>query len=217
MTLPDLPDEILLEIKQRCGDDDYRFLTPFVVAGKRSNRLVYSSEILRTCNLTALCVEPLDFIPGMRRLRGRPFFERCLREGNIQAAYFEALRLIIHCGDFEGGLNLMEPNIPDDGKSTLASALFYCLLGDTDEAGYLFQCFDAKHDHLVSDKARRIGQEIVREVGSFHPPFGGYFSYSFLFPPALMPECAYDHDPVHDPVCHTCFLYWVAHRVCAQL
>ncbi|CAA7042814.1 unnamed protein product [Microthlaspi erraticum] len=167
------------------------------------------------CNLTSLCAEPMDILLGERGIKGRPFFEKCLRSRNRQATYFDALRLAVS-GNLYRAIILMESNGTEDPYSVLAAAILSILSGDEEDAGMLLRIFAEKHAPLNSDRARSLGICLTRQISSFCPSYFGRNISSFTYPPDLMPPCVFEHRQT-PRICNTCSIYWSARRVYSML
>ncbi|CAA7021855.1 unnamed protein product [Microthlaspi erraticum] len=100
----DLPDDLLSKIIEICGRESYAFLASFVRAGPRSKKLVYSTNVLRACNLSPLFFDRARWMLWENG-RARRFFEACLRERNPQAIYYDSLDRLVNGGDFHGCVN----------------------------------------------------------------------------------------------------------------
>ncbi|CAA7021380.1 unnamed protein product [Microthlaspi erraticum] len=144
------------------AEAEVSYLSPFVCAGKSTCNIAGTAEVLLKCNFTHLIHENHeDIMPGGR---ARRFFERCCEVGNLEAVYFEGLRLAIHSGDINLAIEMLVRNDKGHGKSTLAAAFFAICSGDRKQASVLFQSFSVNHGGLQEEKARFLGNEIKWDI-----------------------------------------------------
>ncbi|CAA7021865.1 unnamed protein product [Microthlaspi erraticum] len=216
MTLPFISDGILVEIMKVLAEAEVSYLSPFFRAGKRTWNIAGTAEVLLKCNFTHLIYENHeDIMPGGR---ARRLFQRCCEVGNLEAVYFEGLRLAIHSVDINLGIEMLVRNDKGHGKSTLAAAFFAICSGDREQASVLFKSFSANHGGLVSEKARFLGNEIKWDIVMLNPPGLDTYMETFSYPDddvVYLPECADDHVFPHE--CHLCYMYSCALEVCGML
>jgi len=147
MSLSDLPDDIFHIIVKKLEDDDAYYLAPVILTNKRGRDIALSRDIVKSANLTALCLEPPKIYPGGV---ARSFFTRCLAVQNRQALYYEALRLVTRERDIQGSLALLNEIVPDDESATVAYAMFQMCAGRGDLAGATFDMiFESLGDRLL--------------------------------------------------------------------
>ncbi|CAA7025147.1 unnamed protein product [Microthlaspi erraticum] len=81
----DLPDDLLSKIIEICGRESYAFLASFVRAGPRSKKLVYSTNVLRACNLSPLFFEARQ-VDALGKRKGTPLL-RSMSTGGESASH----------------------------------------------------------------------------------------------------------------------------------
>lgn len=215
--MPNIPDDIFTVILQIVGADASWRLGPFLRAGRRSYALVHQPQVLRECSLWAMCREPSDiFIGG----RCRSFFEKCLAVGNIDAVFFESLRLASRGNDLEAAVALLAQNVPNDDESTLMYGVLNVCIGDVIKASEAFQTFIQHHDQLHSERVRQMCNALEWKLSWYSPPYMDTYAHSFKYPNddvIKQPDCAYEHDPNFDRFCNSCNVFWAARNVCGML
>lgn len=141
--LPNLSDEIICKIIGLVGEDSIWHLRPFLRPGKHGYALVHEPSVLQTCNVTPMLI-------NLEIRLGRKFCEflfKCVSAENTDAVYYESLYAATF--DVEHAINVLEPNVPTHGLSTLAVSVFNICLGKDKEADKIFLEFAEIHDDLI--------------------------------------------------------------------
>ncbi|KAL0846588.1 hypothetical protein Bca101_019834 [Brassica carinata] len=136
--LPNLPDEIMCKIIELLAEESFYNLAAFLRAGKRGYALVHEQSVLKICDVT----EMVTFVTCQISQGGqfRPFLLKCVDAGNINAIYYEGIHAASRIGLHES-IQIMEPNVPIHGLSTLVVDIFNVCLGNVKEASKVFQQF----------------------------------------------------------------------------
>ncbi|KAG2304564.1 hypothetical protein Bca52824_033215 [Brassica carinata] len=146
--LSNLPDEIMCKIIELLAEESFYNLAAFLRAGKRGYALVHDPSVLKICDVT----EMVTFVTCQISQGGqfRPFLLKCVDAENINAIYYKGINAASRIG-LEESIQIMEPNVPIHGLSTLAVGIFNVCLGNAKEASKVFQQFAAYHHDLGSD------------------------------------------------------------------
>jgi len=171
MAMPELPDEIFLDIVRRVGKASCLHLGPILRAGSRGLAQVYSKEVLMEANLDELCVEPFQiFSKSINPMNGfifeagptRSFFEKCLLYENPTAVYFEALRLVTREQDLDGALAMVASLVPYYSVPTFAYAMFLLCAGKFEIADEIFKTFFDVHARELRRKFEKLGRNYLK-------------------------------------------------------
>lgn len=209
--LPNLSDEIMCKIIELLAEESFYNLAAFLLAGKRGYALVHEQSVLKICDVT----EMVTFVTCQISQGGqfRPFLLKCVDAGNINAIYYEGIHAASRIG-LEESIQIMEPNVPIHGLSTLAVGIFNVCLGNVKEASKVFQQFAAYHHDLGSDATYEMGTDLEWRLASFGAPYLNEYGESFKFPDdgvISSPKCLYGHDYTVDfeGSCKKCRLFWI--------
>ncbi|CAD5318408.1 unnamed protein product [Arabidopsis thaliana] len=223
MAMPELPDEIFLDIVRRVGKASYLHLGPILRAGSRGLAQVYSKEVLMEANLDELCVEPFQiFSKSINPMNGfifeagpgRSFFEKGLLYENPTAVYFEALRLVTREQDLDGALAMVASLVPYYSVPTFAYAMFLLCAGKFEISDEIFKTFFAVHARERTEKIREIGEKLFEDLKAFFPPSQDRFGDKWVYlntDTLSFPECAQWH--YYQINCDDCYLFWCSLRI----
>ncbi|CAA7042812.1 unnamed protein product [Microthlaspi erraticum] len=217
--VPELPDDVLTRIISLRANNSVVVLRPFVRAGGRTRRLVYTPTVLRNCNFHPLFFRDPDSILNHNG-RARHIFEAAIREGNQQAVYFESLNRVVIHEDYDGGFSMLDEIAPTCLTGALASAILCVCLGHTTKASEMFQLFTNLTGIIIYEaNARAYGDQVSTNIFWLsRKAFNMYISDSFQFPNddhIHVPDCTYDH--MFTLGCNRCYMHRLGLRVCTLL
>ncbi|KAF3514341.1 hypothetical protein F2Q69_00005520 [Brassica cretica] len=151
----------------------------------------------------------------------REFFLKCVNAGNTRAICYAGLHAATSIG-LEESIEILEPNVPRHGLSTLDVVIFNVCIGRDKEASQVFQLLAAHHGDLRSEDIFDMGDSIQWLLKTFNVPFLNTYGSSFQFPVdevIMPPKCFYDHDYTVgvEGSCKNYKLYWICCNVCYML
>lgn len=216
MSLSDLCDDIFLIIVKKLGDEDFTNLGPIIRSNSRGRKIALSKDVLRSANISSLCETPRKIFPqGV----GRIFFTRCLEFGNVNAIYYESLRLITREKDVHGSIALLTQIVPACGHVTLAYAMFQMCAGKGEIAGnfmeFVLDNFAGPlTEGIYSPHLDGMCEALINSIVSFEPLREDTFRSTWEFPSNAIldtPTC-FDFHGV-EFYCEHCYIYNAALRI----
>ncbi|KAL0885660.1 hypothetical protein Bca101_009643 [Brassica carinata] len=180
----------MCKIIELLAEESFYNLAAFLRAGKCGYALVHETSVLKIFDVT----EMVTFVTCQISQGGqfRPFLLKCVDAGNINAIYYEGIHAASRIR-LQESIQIMEPNVPIHGLSTLAVGIFNVCLGNGRKP--------AKTD--LEWRLASFGASYLNEYGeSFKFPDDGVIS---------SPKCLYGHDYTVDfeGSCKKCRLFWI--------
>ena len=112
---------------------------------------------------------------------------------NKTAIYYEGLRVVAECCDIPAGIELLAQLVPEDGAATIACGIFSMCVGNEAMAVHFLEQFGMFHVPLGTQKVRRWGEELVRELRPYQRISHAFYRKTFLYPYCKCipsPDCA---------------------------
>lgn len=200
--MPNLPEELVLDILKRIGRHDYRDLGPFIAASKETMNLVFSREVLSSVDLSNfLCQSSMV----NKDSRFRKFFISCVEHGNVMANQLEGLRILCQEGPTEAAFSMLQLSPAHSIYAPFVVGIFKICAGQF-ETGMrtLLQMWDNVD---AWEEAVHIADMVIMQIVDMGPARSGLYFSSYSYPVDDIPHCTYISCTA-DNVCEECFAFW---------
>lgn len=202
-----LPVGVRSEILRRVGKNGFRELAPFIAGERDWHDATFTKEVLEEVDL-----DEFIFVSSLANEGSvyRPFFLRCLREGNVTAKYVEGLRLAVKEGPSRESLQYMESAIYDIPYASFAYGIFLICNGHYEEGAERVKVMCLQVSWL--EDMVEIADLVMASIADVEPQPSGKYNATYRYPDGDIPMCA-EYGCSIDDVCFGCIAYWYAGRV----
>lgn len=201
-----IPEHLVSDIIRRVGEEDFRFLGPFIAAGPAYMQLVYTNEVMRTANLHEF------FEHGEYAHEDsiyRHFLQKCFEYGNPTAKYMESLRFLTQKGPSQEAMDCLGESAEHSIFGHYAYGLLLICCGAVEDGKEMLDGFLQRVDNFAQGVmiAEHVEDEI-QEMGLL----GFRIFWDYFKPTQHRPVCMLYH-PVDILICKHCFALTYATRL----